>query len=82
MPGESYCMRIRSLLLYLCYVFRALTNSLVCGFTMFGEQFNSVEMIKDKISEAHTNQNTCLNGVWSLVSVAFPSRVLLNVAQM
>ena len=30
MPGESYGRRLRSLLLYLCYVFRALINSLVC----------------------------------------------------
>ena len=30
MPGESYCRRLRSLLLYLWYVFRALINSLVC----------------------------------------------------
>ena len=29
-PGESYCRRLRSLLLYLCYVYRALINSLVC----------------------------------------------------
>ena len=28
MPGESYRRRFRSLLLYLCYVFRALINSL------------------------------------------------------
>ena len=28
MPGESYRGRLRSLLLYLCYVFRALINSL------------------------------------------------------
>ena len=32
MPGESYRRRLRSLLLYLCYVFRALINSLVCWF--------------------------------------------------
>ena len=32
MPGESYRRRLRSLLLYLCYVFRALINSLVCRF--------------------------------------------------
>ena len=32
MPGESYCRQHRSLLLYLCYVFRALINSLVCWF--------------------------------------------------
>ena len=30
MPGESYRRRLRSLLLYLCYVFRALISSLVC----------------------------------------------------
>ena len=30
MPGESYRRRLSSLLLYLCYVFRALINSLVC----------------------------------------------------
>ena len=30
MPGESYRMQLRSLLLYLCYVFWALISSLVC----------------------------------------------------
>ena len=30
MPGESYHRQLRSLLLYLCYVFRALINSFVC----------------------------------------------------
>ena len=30
MPGDSYCRRLRSLLLYLRYVFRPLINSLVC----------------------------------------------------
>ena len=30
-PGESYCRRLRSLL-YLCYVFRALINSLVLAY--------------------------------------------------
>ena len=30
MPGESYRRRLRSLLLYLCYIFRALITSLVC----------------------------------------------------
>ena len=32
MPGESYRKRLRPLLLYLCYVFRALINSLVHWF--------------------------------------------------
>ena len=30
MPGESYQRRLRLVLLYLCYVVRALVNSLVC----------------------------------------------------
>ena len=30
MPGESYRRRLRSLLLYLYYVFRTLINFLVC----------------------------------------------------
>ena len=30
MPGESYRRRLRSLLLYLCYLFRVPVNSLVC----------------------------------------------------
>ena len=32
MPGKSYRRRLRSLLLYLCYVFPALINSFVCWF--------------------------------------------------
>ena len=32
MPGESYHRWLRSLLLYLCYTFQALINSLVCWF--------------------------------------------------
>ena len=32
MPGESYRSRLMSLLLYLCYAFRALINSLVSWF--------------------------------------------------
>ena len=31
MPGESYRRRLKSVLLDLCYVFRALNNSLVCS---------------------------------------------------
>ena len=34
MPGESYRRRLGSLLLYLCYVFRALMNSLGCWFSL------------------------------------------------
>ena len=30
MPGESYRRRMKSVLLCLCYVFRALINTLVC----------------------------------------------------
>ena len=32
MPGESYRRQLRSLLLYLCYIFRALINFLVCSY--------------------------------------------------
>ena len=31
-PGESYRKRLKSLWLYLCYVFRALLNSIVVDF--------------------------------------------------
>ena len=31
MPGESYWRRLGSLLLYLCYIFWALINSITCG---------------------------------------------------
>ena len=34
LPGESYHRRLRSLLLYWCYVFQVLINSLVCWFCM------------------------------------------------
>ena len=34
-PGESYCRWLRSLLLYLCYIFCTMINSLVCWFYMF-----------------------------------------------
>ena len=36
MPGESYRRWFRSLLLYLCYVFWALINSLVCWSLLLG----------------------------------------------
>ena len=35
MPDESYCRRLRSLLLCLCGVFRTLTNFLVFGVLLF-----------------------------------------------
>ena len=35
MPGENYRRRLRSLLLYVCYVHRALITSLVCWFFMW-----------------------------------------------
>ena len=34
----SYHRRLRSLLLYLCYLFRALINSLVCCFLLYSQQ--------------------------------------------
>ena len=35
MPGESYCRWLMSLLLYLCYVFEVLSNSLLCWKRVF-----------------------------------------------
>ena len=55
MTGESYCRRLRSLLLYLCYLFSALINSLVLLslyeplFQIF--KLSSVEDIACDISE-------------------------------
>ena len=39
MPGESYRRRLSSLSLYLCYVFRALINSLVSEPVMITQTF-------------------------------------------
>ena len=40
MPGESYRRRLMSLLVYLCYVFWALINSLVCWFDRKWEHYS------------------------------------------
>ena len=44
MPGESYHRRLRTLLLYLCYVFQALINSLVSSFceAVHGDQVTAL----------------------------------------
>ena len=42
MPGESYCRQRGSLLLYLCYVFRALINSLCWFYKVKGMKICSV----------------------------------------
>ena len=50
MPGESYYRRLRSLL-YLCYVFRTLINSLVCWFCIHvGRENTNVHFI---VQRAH-----------------------------
>ena len=52
MPGESYSRRLRSLLLYLCYVFRALNNSLVCWFfksSQSRERTHSFESSRERL---------------------------------
>ena len=43
-PGESYHRRLRSLLLYLCYVFWALINSLVCRFLFLRVPVNDISV--------------------------------------
>ena len=47
LPGESYCRRLGSLLLYLCYVFRALINSLVSSFceAVHGDQVTALYLL-------------------------------------
>ena len=35
MSGTSYCRRLKSLLLYLYYVFRSLINSIVCCYFFY-----------------------------------------------
>ena len=54
MPGESCCRRLRSLL-YLCYVFPALINSLVCWFFTLRQRFESRSHIPS--SKANPVQN-------------------------
>ena len=51
MPGESYRRRLGSLLLYLCYVFRTLINSLVCRFFLlcFSVSFSNMLQIRESV---------------------------------
>ena len=57
MPGESYRRRLRSLLLYLCYVFRTLINSLVCRYLVSAARFK----IQDYFIISSQKLNTWLN---------------------
>ena len=71
-PGESYRRRFRFLLLYLCYVFRALINSFVCSFGT--QQFlkhpilhkhlwlNLQKKKKKKPTNKHSLHPVCLTG--------------------
>ena len=47
-PGESYRRRLRSLFLYLCYVFRALINSRVC-YCRLGSVINFIAILLKRL---------------------------------
>ena len=55
MPGESYHRRLGSLLLYLCYIFWTLINSLMCWFTM----------VRYKVISRDFRQSSCHNNLLS-----------------
>ena len=58
MPGESYLRRLRSLLLYLCYVFRALINSLVCWFSLTHSLTHTDTRRQTHVMQSHLRQVT------------------------
>ena len=61
MPGESYRMWLMSLLLYLCYVFWALINSLVCWFWLGVKQKKKQDsIITCKLREIWQQSCQCL----------------------
>ena len=61
MPGESYCRWLGSLLLYLCYVFQVLSNSLVCW--SFQEQSQKSDICS---TWGYTNLELKQAVVWTL----------------
>ena len=77
MPGENYRRRLRSLLLYFCYVFPALINSSVCWFCT-----SALGFVLFQIPASHSYGDTCFpsdyrvdccvdwgNAPWRLMSV-------------
>ena len=77
MPGESYCRGLRSLLLYLCYVFWVLINSLVRWFCT-----STVGLVLFRINELEDwkrSLNTrCKNGSPTLPSISWPAVTYLS----
>ena len=71
-PGENYRRRLRFLLLYLCYVFRALINSLVCWlFTQRKILSGETILSTTTWTRAHIHTGTCtheyiLSGIHNL----------------
>ena len=59
MQGKSYRRRLRSLLLYLCYAFRALINSLVCWF-YFKQADKRIVLLKNTLNK----NSSARNGLW------------------
>ena len=63
MPGESYCRWLRSLLLYLCYVFQVLINSCVGWFQIIATEIFSLLKLEVPKWTEQKNFNTTL-GKW------------------
>ena len=67
-PGESYCRGLRSLLLYLCYIFRALINSLVCWSRRRGRIVSSWILLSSQLHSVISGKSTykrikdCISG--------------------
>ena len=67
MPGENYHRHLRSLMLYLCYIFWVLINSLVCWFSSVLVWQNGTTRMH---SEYHTNWQSALSHHWSTSSTS------------
>ena len=65
MPGENYCRWLRSLLLYLCDVFRALINCLVCWFSNRVTNEGIREVVKSINSEQLSDSRCTSGGVYA-----------------
>ena len=75
-PGESYRRRLRSLLLYLCYVFRALIISLACYFCCFA--FTVRQVIITSVSGIRT-VITLVSGVRAVITLVSGVRTVITL---
>ena len=72
-PGESYRRRLRSLLLYLCYVFPALINSTVCWLGCFHFSYTDINYNTNDFCPALTlPRNNNFHSLWYSPAVVLP----------